>query len=210
MICIVLAAIVISLAHGAEVSYCTSKQKDVKPVDGSGGFGGYYKRPLPGNCRGQHGSIANWKPTFKITQVSEQCKPGWKKHKGACYFDRPGSHPYKVGEEWCNTQQAHIFVPNNREEYLWVEQNVMSRNSWHWMGFFCAPKDTKNFNELYACTREDVRIIHKKLQATLAHPIGEHNTPCMTSHRNNDSWRWRYHHRHGHESHHVICESPTG
>ena len=210
MIGVVLFAIVVSLAHSAEVAFCTSKQKDVKSVDGSGGMGGYYKRPLPGNCRGQHGDMANWKPTFKITRATEQCKGGWKKYKGACYHDKPGAQSYRKSEEWCNQHQAHIFVPNNREEYLWVEQNVMKRNGWYYMGFFCAPKNTKNFNEVYANTREDVRIINKKLQIQLAHPIGEHSTPCMMAHRNNNSWRWQYHHQHGHEGRHAVCEAPMG
>merc|ERR1711988_1086875 len=124
MICLVAFAAIIGLASAAETAFCTNGQKDVPPVEGGGGgLGGYYVRPLPGNCRGRHGSIANWKPTFKITNPMERCRNEWKKYKGACYYDRrrQGDQAYRPGEEFCNQNQAHIFVPNNREEYLWVE-----------------------------------------------------------------------------------------
>merc|ERR1712093_723848 len=212
MICLIVYAAILGLAVAGETSYCTNSQKNVDSVDGGGGLGGYYVRPLPGNCRGRHGNIANWKPTFKVNNPVSRCPGGWKKYKGACYYDRrqQGHLSYRQGEDWCNQHQAHIFVPNNREEYLWVEQQVMTHNEWYFMGFFCAKSGTRDMNQVYSNTRENVPEIQKKLNVQLAHPIDEHNTPCMMSHRNNNSWRWQYHHQHGHEGRGIVCEAPTG
>ena len=202
--------------HAAEKAYCTAGQKNVEAV--SGDFGGYYKRPLPGNCRGRHGNIANWKPQHRIQQVISACPQEWKQYKAACYWDgrrRHGHKSYRHAEEECNRRRAHIFMPNNGEEWQWVTQNVIThRGDEYWNGLFCAQRNTHNLAEMYTCTREDMRIIGPKLQQAGIRQqhghINEHNVPCSTFNMNRGGGR-EWHHRHGHEGGHAwICEAPLG
>jgi len=204
---------ILGLAAGANV-ICTDYGKDVA----GGGFDGYYVREFPGDCRGQHGNAANWKPTFKITQPKGECEAGegwrgWKKYKSHCYkdFRNHGQHNFREAEEECNKHQGHIFVANDREEYTWVEQNVMTSDEWYWTGIFCggAPKseDPSNF---YTTTREDMREIQKKMQVRMhpGHGLDRHTLPCALTHRNNNDWRWKYHHSHCNEKRALVCEQP--
>merc|ERR1712017_51231 len=99
MFCYVFLAL-IGAAAGANVM-CMAYSKD----DGGGeGFDGYYTRELPGNCRGQHGPVANWKPTYKIKNPIAECPGGWKQFRDSCYYDmrQRGHHHFKAGEEECN------------------------------------------------------------------------------------------------------------
>ena len=63
-------------------------------------------------------------PRHKIEDRMAQCPGGWKKYKNSCYKDlRPQGHNnFQQGEQKCNQQKAHIFLANDRQEYLWVEQ----------------------------------------------------------------------------------------
>ena len=154
---------------------------------GGGGEGaeGYYVRPIPGNCRGQHGDAANWKPTFRIKEMAGDCPPGGKKYKDTCYIQLRGgkSHTYRISEGMCNQHKGHIVTYHTREEYLWVEQNVMTQNAWYWQGIFCSvPRGTDPSN-FYTPSGEDMRKIQQKMRTKSAQPVSEHTHPCVMSHR---------------------------
>jgi len=205
MFCYVLLAL-LGLAAGANV-ICTDYGKDV-----AGGFEGYYVREFPGDCRGRHGDAANWKPTFKINNPRGDCEGGWRKYKNHCYKDlRPTGHKsFRQGEEICNRAQGHIFVATNREEYLWVEQNGMTSNEWYFTGIFCSSPGGADPNNFFTATREDMRVIQKNLQVRLhpGHSLDSHDRPCALYHRNNNDWRWQYHHSNCNEGRAVVCEVP--
>ena len=202
--------------HAAEKAYCTAGQKNVEAGSG-GGFGGYYKRPLPGNCRGRHGPMGGWKPQHKIQNPIGACPQGWKQFKSACYWDgrrQHGHKNYRHAEEECNKRNAHIFLPNNKAEWDWVTQNVIThRGEEYWVGLFCAARGTNNFAEMYTCTREDMRKIGPKMQqfGQQKHgAIDESNTPVTAFNLNREGGR-AWHHRHGHDGGHAwICEAPLG
>merc|ERR1712167_172218 len=208
MFCYVLLAL-IGVAAGANV-ICTDYGKDVGE---GGGLDNYYQRELPGNCRGQHGNVANWKPTYRIQSPHSDCPGGWKKYKGACYVqNQPRNFNFRQHEEWCNQHNAHIFVANDREEYKWVEQNVMTHNGWYFTGTFCSDPPSGDPSNFFTATREDMRVINKKLNVRM-HPgqkCDNHNLPCAMSHRNNPEWTWKWHQQHCHEGNGVICEAPLG
>ena len=200
--------------HAAEKAYCTAGQKNVEAI--SGDFGGYYKRPLPGNCRGRHGPMSNWKPQHRIQNPIQKCPHEWKQYKGACYWDgrrQHGHKHYRHAEEECNRRNAHIYMPNDEKEWQWVVDNVVThRGNWYWVGIFCARSGTKNFREMYTNTREDMRVIGPKLQRhfRMNAPLDEHNVPVCSynmDHREGKEWQ----HRHGHDGGHAwICEAPMG
>ena len=179
-------------------------------------FPGYYTRPLPGNCRGQHGSMSNWKPKHRIQNPINACPPDWKQYEGACYWDGRRQHGFKYynqAEEECNKRNAHIWMPNRREEFDWVTQNVIThRTNNYWIGIFCSKNGSKKFAEMYTATREDMRIIGPKLQqfARMKSEVNQHNVPAVTfkmDDHGGHSWR----DRHGNEDDSAwICEAPMG
>lgn len=174
------------------------------------GMTGYYVKPLPGNCRGAHGPIANWKPTFKIEDAHSSCPAGWKPYKDACYKDMEVQKNFRDAEQDCNRHQAHIFVASNMEEMQWVASNVMIHGGHYWTGWFCAQSGTHEIGQGNVVTGEDTQQIQQKMPGVRgAHPIDEHNVPC---------WSWEkhgghhkdWHHRHCHEGQHWVCEAPLG
>merc|ERR1711865_128436 len=178
---------------------CTGYGKDV-----GGASGGYYERPIPKQC-----NIGNWTPSHRIEERVKQCPGGWKKYKKSCYKDTKRTN-FRQGEQNCNQMKAHIFLPNDREEYLWVEQNVMTNNGWYWTGLFCSVPRSLNPGTFYAPTGQDMREIQKKLNAKMHpnHYVDEDGTPCAAYHRNNDTWRWQYHHSGCMENRGIVCEAP--
>ena len=186
---------------------CTDYGKD---IGGGGAFDGYYVRPVPKNCRFQH--RGNWSPQFRIKEGQPKCKGGWKKYKKKCYFER-GDMNWQDGERFCNGHQAHIWQPNDREEYQWVEQNVMAHNTWYWLGTVCNSKgDGTNPADFYTASGEDMRKIQQKMNVKMhpGHNINNHSLPVMMSHRNNNTWRWMYHQQFGKEGRRIVCEAPMG
>eukprot|EP00116_Pleurobrachia_bachei_P011057 sb/3471319/ len=177
---------------------------------GGGGFDGYYVRPVPTSCRFRH--HGNYSPQFRIKKGQPKCMGGWRKWKNKCYIEA-GHRNWQDGERHCNQHEAHIWQPNDREEYQWVEQNVMKHNDWHFLGTVCNSKGkTPDVADFYTASGEDMREINKKLNAKMAgsHRIDSHNMPCMLTHRNNNSWRWRYHQSHCNERRRIVCEAPMG
>eukprot|EP00116_Pleurobrachia_bachei_P000610 sb/3460872/ len=151
---------------------------------GGGGQAGYYVRPVPAHCRARH--VGNFRPNHRINNRRSSCPGGWKKFRNACYYDRRrhGHCNFRDCENWCNGQSAHIMVPNDRLEYMFVEAAVMRHNEWYWTGFFCADQgNSHQIDQFYTVTGEDTRIIAKKIKAITEHPIDRDNHPCMMSHR---------------------------
>eukprot|EP00116_Pleurobrachia_bachei_P008540 sb/3468802/ len=182
---------------------CTDYGKDLG--GGGGAFGGYYVRPVPTNCRFQ-----GYSPQFRIERGQPQCKGGWKQWKNKCYFLR-GNMNWRDGEEFCNRHQAHIWQPNDREEFEWVENNVMRHDDWHWLGTVCNSKgQSRNVADFFTASGEDMREIQKKLNAKMAdgHHINNHSHPCMLVNRRSKIWRWMYHHQGCNEGRRVVCEAP--
>eukprot|EP00116_Pleurobrachia_bachei_P010544 sb/3470806/ len=180
---------------------CTDYGKD---IGGGGAFGGYYVRPVPKNCR-----VGN---QFRITKGQPQCMGGWKQWRKKCYREA-GHKNWKDAEEFCNRHQAHMFQPNDREEYQWVENNVMRHNEWHFLGTVCNSRGkTTNVADFYTASGEDMREIQKKLNARMypGHHVDNHHHPCMLCHRHNNSWRWQYHHSSCNEGRKNVCEAPMG
>merc|ERR1711998_188725 len=182
---------------------------------GGGGAGDYYVRPIPGNCRARH--LGNWRPRFRIRGGQAQCRGGWRKYRGKCYYDRRrhGHCNFRDCENWCNQHQAHIYIHNDRQEYLWVEQNVMRHNEWYWVGIFCSGGHgrTTDLNKFYTPSGEDMRQIQQKIRCRMhpGHWIDHgHDRCCAISHKNNNTWRWMWHHQQGNEGRASVCEAPSG
>ena len=110
----------------------------------------------------------------------------------------------------CNADKGHIFLPNDREEFQWVHDNVARHNKWYWLGTFCANSNTDDPGQTYAVTGEDMSKIQQKLNGKGAHPVNNHTHPCWKWHRNNNSWKYRYHHQQCQEARGIICEVPLG
>ena len=199
---------ILGAASAANV-ICTDYGKDIG--GGGGAVEGYYVRPVPKNCRMRH--LGHWSPQFRIREPIGQCPGGWRKWKGKCYFGSNNGRNWRDAEQHCNRHQGHMWQPNDREEYQWVEQNVMRRNAWHWLGTICNSQGrNSNLAAFYTASGEDMRKIQQRLNARMhpGHHIDNESHPCMLSHRNNNSWRWQYHHQHCHEGHRYVCESPLG
>merc|ERR1711939_111229 len=205
MLCLALLALIGAAAAG-DTAYCTYKQNDVA-APGDGGLGGYYVRNPPDVCRCQH--LGEYRPKYRIKQVAEGCKSGWKEYRGACYYDRraQGHLNFRDGENFCNNNGGHHWVPNNREEFMWVRTNVMRHNEWYYMGYWCSEKDgSHDGNDWYTVTGEDMRIINKKMMVTSHHPIRHHGQPCMMTHRQDQNYWFKYHHQNCNEGRGVVCE----
>ena len=189
---------------------CTDYGKDIGG-GGGGGLDGYYARPVPGNCRFQ--TRDNSSPQFRIKEPQPKYKGGWKKWKGKCYYEIRKGENWQQSEKMCNQHQAHIWQPNDREEYQWVEQHVMRHNTWYWLGTVCnSAGQNTNVADFFTASGEDMRKIQQKLNARMhpGHHINNHSHPCMMSHRNNNTWRWMYHRQRCHEDHRIVCEAPLG
>jgi len=192
---------VIGFAYSASV-VCTKYAKDVS----GGGAGGYYVRPIPQNCRGQH--IGNWRPTFRIRERWTRCQRGYKKYKNACYGLAHGNHNinFRDNEQRCNRNQGHVVTWNDRAEFMWINHNAANQNKWYWVGVFCGRgKDIRNS---YLVTGQDMRILGPKWGFRGAHPINTHSHPCWMWHRNNGTWMRQFHHQHCHEGRGGLCKSP--
>eukprot|EP00116_Pleurobrachia_bachei_P009299 sb/3469561/ len=209
--------------HAAEKAYCTAGQKNVEAPEGSKpkpkiykDFPGYYRRPIPGNCRGRHGNMNGWKPQHKIRNPISSCPREWKKFGGACYWEgrrHRGHKNYRHAEEECNGRKAHIFMPNRREEWDWVTQNMVShRNEHYWIGIFCSNTvGTTEFKSMFTVTREDMRIIAPRLHqfAMLITGIDNHKDPVMAFRLDQPKTGRQWNRRQGPEGGHGwICEAP--
>eukprot|EP00116_Pleurobrachia_bachei_P004313 sb/3464575/ len=76
----------------------------------------------------------------------------------------------------------------DREEYSLVERNVMTHNTWHYLGTVCnSAGQNRNIQDFFTASGEDMRKIQQKLNAKMhpGHHINNHSHPCMKSHRNN-------------------------
>jgi len=203
-----LAAVLVAFTQAAKKTSATFCTKYAVDDAGGGGPEGYYQRMVPQQCRAQH--LGNWKPTHKIQEFASECPSGWRKYKeNRCYKDMPGNRNFRDGEQQCNQHKGHIFLPNDRQEFQFVHDSVARHNKWYWLGTFCT---TSGNNEdpanAFAVTGEDMRKVQQKLNGRGAHHINNHSHPCWMWHRNNGSWKYRYHHQHCHEGRGVICEVP--
>ena len=79
--------------------------------------------------------------------------------------------------------QAHIWMPWDRAEYLWVEQNVMKDDAWYWLGLWCAPKPTKNMNTFYTLSGEDTTQIQKNMKVEFKDEAGDLGWRVLRTHR---------------------------
>ena len=168
---------------------------------------GYYVRPIPAGCRAHH--LGNWRPTFRIKEPWTECKVGWRKFKTSCYKQLPyrgRGMDFRSGEQACNRNQGHIFVPKDRVEFMWVHDNVARHNKWYWIGIFCG--HGANLRNAYTVTGEDMR---KRELGFKGNPrLNMHTWTCFLWLRNNKHWIRHLNIQNCKGPYGVICESPLG
>ena len=79
--------------------------------------------------------------------------------------------------------QAHIWLPADRKEYLWAEQNAMKHNDWYWTGIWCSLTPSRDITTFYTTSGEDMRVINKKLNVRVHEPGGTPEWPVARIHR---------------------------
>jgi len=176
----------------------------------------YYTKPIPVQCRGRHGQVLNYRPTYRITEKYSKCPNGWKEYSGHCYWtptERPDRN-FMEHETNCNLYKAHIYVANTREEYLWIENNVMNHDTWYYNGIFCSGDmgRTLNIAHMRTVTGEDLSEIQKKTNFRMEnnHWISQFDHNCAMTHRNNNDWRWKWHHQSCNDNRRAVCEALLG
>merc|ERR1711935_1107133 len=173
---------------------------------GGGAIDGYYVRPPPKHCRAQH--LGGWRPTFKIKEPWSSCKNGYRKFRNACYRLARGNADmnFRDNEQICNRNQGHVVTWKDRQEFMWIHNNIANQNKWYWVGIFCGTGH--NISTHYVVTGEDMRKIGPKWGFRGAHPLDHSNNVCYMWHRNNGTWIRQFHHQGCQSGRGAICKSP--
>lgn len=176
----------------------------------------YYTKVVPETCKGHHGPVRGWRPTYRITEKYTKCPSGWKEYNSHCYWSvkERENRNFMEHEQLCNTYKAHIWFPNTKAEADWVNDNIMRNNEWHWVGIFCSGDlgKTQNVSEMRLVSGEDLSEINKNLNARMegGHWIHQFDHNCAMNKHNDPNWRTKFHHQGCHEGRRGICEALLG